>query len=96
MPISAHYRPAPRFERLGGAFYDVVEPARFPKRVLRFRNQRWAERVGLGELTAEEWEAAFARFEPLPENLRGPRGLASLCAHHCSTFATPDIRAMRT
>ncbi len=75
MPISAHYRPAPRFERLGGAFYDVVEPARFPKRVLRFRNQRWAERVGLGELTAEEWEAAFARFEPLPENLRAPLAL---------------------
>jgi uncharacterized protein YdiU (UPF0061 family) len=75
VPTSDHYRPAPRFERLGGAFHDVVEPARFPMQVLRFRNQRWAERVGLGELTAEEWEAAFARFERLPGNLRAPLAL---------------------
>jgi uncharacterized protein YdiU (UPF0061 family) len=60
---------------LGDAFYDVVEPARFPEHVLRFRNQRWAERVGLGELTPEEWEAHFARFEPLPENLPQPLAL---------------------
>jgi uncharacterized protein YdiU (UPF0061 family) len=56
-------------------FYDVVEPARFPMRVLRFRNQRWAERIGLGALTAAAWEAAFARFEPLPDNLPAPLAL---------------------
>lgn len=75
MPASSHYRPAPRFAALGDAFYDVVEPARFPKHVLRFRNQRWADAVGLGELTPAEWEAHFARFEPLPQNLPQPLAL---------------------
>ncbi|MDG2306525.1 MAG: YdiU family protein [Candidatus Binatia bacterium] len=72
MPVSATYRPAPRFLDLGEGFADPVEPADFPRRILRFGNQRWAERVGLGELTADEWEAHFARFEPLPDNLPAP------------------------
>ena len=76
MPVDDAYRPAPRFAELAeNVFYDVVEPARFPKHVLRWRNQRWAERVGLGGLTAAEWEAAFARFEPLPGNLPAPLAL---------------------
>src|SRR5687768_10435135 len=75
VPISATYRAAPRFELLGEAFYDVVEPARFPRLTLRYRNQRWAERVGLGELSDDEWQAAFARFERLPQNLRAPLAL---------------------
>jgi uncharacterized protein YdiU (UPF0061 family) len=74
MPVASHYRPAPRITALGDRFYDEVVPARFPRSQLRFRNQRWAERVGLGALDAAEWEAHFARFEPLPENL--PRPLA--------------------
>jgi uncharacterized protein YdiU (UPF0061 family) len=69
MPVSASYRPAPTHDVLGDAFFDVVPPARFPRHVLRYRNQRWAERVGLGELTADEWEDHFARFIPLPGNL---------------------------
>ncbi len=75
VPVTSRYRPAPRFDALGATFADVVEPARFPTRILRFRNQRWAERVGLGELTPTEWEAAFARFEPLAGNLRAPLAL---------------------
>lgn len=59
-------------EELGGNFYDPVEPARFPERKLRFRNQPWAERVGLGGLDAEAWERHFAGFEPLPGSLPGP------------------------
>ncbi len=77
MPPSSRYRPAPRHATLGDGFFDVVEPARFPKHVLRFRNQRWAERVGLDALTPTEWEAAFARFEPLPDNLPAPLALRS-------------------
>src|SRR5258707_87364 len=69
MPISSRYRPAPRFTKLGDGFYDEVSPARFPRHELRFRNQRWAERIGLGELDPVEWEAHLARFEPLPHNL---------------------------
>ena len=75
MPVSDLYRPAPRYAALTEGFFDAVEPARFPRRDLRFRNQRWAERVGLGELDAAEWEAHFARFEPLPGNLLRPLAL---------------------
>ncbi len=75
MPPSDTYRPAPRILGLGAAFADPVEAARFPKQQLRFRNQRWAERVGLGALSEDEWTAHFARFEPLPGNLPTPLAL---------------------
>ncbi len=75
MPVSLHYQPASRFEALGPDHHDAVEPARFPKHILRYRNQRWAARLGLGELDASEWEAHFARFEPLPGNLHRPLAL---------------------
>jgi uncharacterized protein YdiU (UPF0061 family) len=69
------YRAEPRITNLGDGFYDEVTAAPFPKHELRFRNQRWAEKIGLGELTAEEWEAHFAKFEPLPNNLKKPLAL---------------------
>lgn len=75
LPISATHRPAPRFSALGPQFSDVAEIARFPELALRFRNQRWAERVGLGELSDDEWRDAFALFEPLPDNLPQPLAL---------------------
>ncbi len=75
MPTTPSYRPAPRVLELGDGFADAVSPAKFPKHALRFRNQRWAERVGLGELTSGEWEQHFARFEPLPHNLERPLAL---------------------
>ena len=53
MPVSSDYRALPRITDLGEGFYDEVAPARFPKHELRFRNQTWAEKVGLGELSAE-------------------------------------------
>jgi uncharacterized protein YdiU (UPF0061 family) len=75
MPVSSTYRPAPHITELGDGFYDEVAPAKFPQHLLRFRNQRWAARVGLGELDSAEWEAHFARFEPLPGNLAKPLAL---------------------
>jgi protein adenylyltransferase len=75
MPVSPTYRAAPGITALGEGFYDEVTPARFPRHALRFRNQRWAERIGLGELTPREWEAHFAEFEPLPGNLARPLAL---------------------
>ncbi len=75
MPVSSNYQAQPRITTLGDGFYDEVAPARFPKRILRFRNQRWAERVGLGSLDPTEWESHFARFEPLPDNLTKPLAL---------------------
>lgn len=72
MPVADRYRPAPRLPELGEGFFDAVAPARFPEHVLRWRNDRHAARVGLDTLTDEEWIARFARFEPLPDNLREP------------------------
>ena len=75
MPVSSRYRALPRITQLGDVFYDEVVPAKFPRHTLRFRNQRWAERVGLGDLSDAEWEAHFGRFEPLPNNLEKPLAL---------------------
>lgn len=88
-----NYKPAPVFDRLarenGAPFYDPVEPAAFPEHNLRYRNQRWAERVGLGGLTEEEWTAHFGRFEPLPDNLGRP--LAIRYHGHQFRSYNPDI-----
>jgi len=75
MPVSPRYTPDPRHDRLGAAFYDAVEPAVFPEHILRYRNQRWAPRVGLETLTDDEWCEHFGRFVPLPENLSTPLAL---------------------
>lgn len=75
MPVSAAYSPARAHETLGPAFYDPVDAAAFPQQVLRFRNQEWAERVGLGGLSEAEWLAHFARFQPLPGSLEQPLAL---------------------
>lgn len=75
MPPSARYRPAPIHLGLGPALFDPVAPARFPEHRLRFRNQRWADRVGLDTLTPAEWETHCARFQPLPANLPEPLAL---------------------
>lgn len=77
--MAENYHPAPVFDALGqkdGApFYDAVEAAAFPKHILRYRNQRWAERVGLGDLSDEAWTGHFGKFEPLPDNLQTPLAL---------------------
>jgi serine/tyrosine/threonine adenylyltransferase len=75
MPVSQTYRPETLHESLGEPFFDRVAAADFPKTVLRFRNQRWAARVGLDGLTDDEWIAHFGRFEPLPGGLPQPLAL---------------------
>ncbi len=75
MPTSAPYRPDPRHQGLGEAFYDVVEPAVFPAHTPRFRNQRAAAEVGLEGLDEAEWIDHMARFSPLPGNLERPLAL---------------------
>jgi uncharacterized protein YdiU (UPF0061 family) len=75
MPVGSTYLPDPRFTSLGETFFDAVEPAKFPRHLLRYRNARWAERVGLAALDDAEWEAHFARFGPLPENVAPPVAL---------------------
>ena len=63
-----NYRPDPALLDLGADFFDAVAPSHFPKCTLRFRNERWAKRVGL-ELTGEQWAEHFCRFKSLPDNL---------------------------
>ena len=74
---------------LGPEFADPVAPARFPQHTLRRRNQAWAARVGLGNLSPSEWEAHFARFEPLPHNMPTPLAMR----YHGHQFRTynPEI-----
>ena len=88
-PLPSPYRPAPAILELGDAFYDPVAPADFPKAVLRFRNDRWADSVGLGDLGEDEWIRHFARFEPLPANL--PEPLALRYHGHQFRVYNPDI-----
>jgi uncharacterized protein YdiU (UPF0061 family) len=71
----ATFQPAAKHLELGAEFYDEVEPARFPAHVVRFRNQRWADRIGLGELTEGQWTEHFGRFAPLPGSLPTPLAL---------------------
>ncbi|WP_183506031.1 protein adenylyltransferase SelO [Methylobacterium brachythecii] len=67
--------PSRRHADLGPDFYDVVAAARFPQTVIRYRNQPWAQRVGLDGLPEAEWIAHFGRFEPLPGSLEAPLAL---------------------
>jgi uncharacterized protein YdiU (UPF0061 family) len=75
MPLTENYCPETLHESLGDPFFDRVEAAQFPKTLLRYRNQRWAARVGLDGLTDPEWIAHFGRFEPLPGSLPQPLAL---------------------
>ena len=75
LPQPAPYRAETAILELGGDFYDAVEAADFPKAILRFRNDRWAPAVGLGELDDAAWIDHFARFRPLDGNLEQPLAL---------------------
>ena len=88
-PQAAAYRPDPAILALAEWLGDAVEPARFPKAELRFRNQRWAKAVGLGDLSEEDWARHFARFEPLPGNL--PQPLALRYHGHQFRVYNPEI-----
>lgn len=69
------FKPARNHLDLGDAFFDRVMPADFPQTILRHRDQRWARRVGLDELSEAEWIAHFGRFTPLPGSLETPLAL---------------------
>lgn len=89
MPVSARYQPDPLFAKLGPEFADPVAPARFPQHILRRRNQVWASKTGLDTLSDAEWEAHFARFEPLPGNM--PEPLAMRYHGHQFRVYNPEI-----
>ena len=89
MPPNPHYRPATTHAGLGDTFFDPVDAAPFPQRILRHRDQRWAARVGLDTLTDEEWLAHFGAFQPLPGSL--PRPLALRYHGHQFRHYNPDL-----
>ncbi|HUD31085.1 MAG TPA: YdiU family protein [Novosphingobium sp.] len=88
-PQAAPYRPDPRIEAISAWIADPVRAADFPRTQLRFRNERWAAAVGLGDLDDAQWTAHFGRFEPLPGNL--PQPLALRYHGHQFRHYNPDL-----
>jgi serine/tyrosine/threonine adenylyltransferase len=74
-PQPAPYRADTPITALAGWLGDPVSAADFPQTMLRFRNQRWAEAVGLGDLSDAAWAKHFGKFAPLPGNLPQPLAL---------------------
>jgi len=89
LPQPAAFRPEARILTLGDAFYDPVEPARFPRHIVRFRNDRWDKAVGLDGLGEAEWIARFGRFEPFEGSLQHP--LAMRYHGHQFRVYNPEI-----
>ncbi|MDJ0977084.1 MAG: YdiU family protein [Erythrobacter sp.] len=88
-PQPASYRPDPAINTLADWLGAPVEAANFPETRLRFRNDRAAQSVGLGDLSDEDWTRRFGRFEPLEGNLVQPLALK----YHGHQFRTynPEI-----
>jgi len=74
-PQPSPYRPDTPIARIADWIADPVRAADFPQAIVRFRNDRWAASVGLGELDDAAWAAHFGRFEALPGNLPQPLAL---------------------
>jgi len=89
LPQPGPYAPELAILELGDDFYDPVAAADFPQAKLKFRNDRWARAVGLGDLSDEDWIGHFGRFAPLPDNL--PRPLALRYHGHQFRVYNPDI-----
>jgi serine/tyrosine/threonine adenylyltransferase len=88
-PLASPYNPDPKITSLGDKIGDPVSAASFPETRLRFRNDRWAETVGLDGLTDAHWISHFGAFESLPDNL--PRPLALRYHGHQFRHYNPDL-----
>ena len=74
-PAASPYRPDVKIKDLGPKIGDAATPAKFPKTIIRFRNDRWAQTVGLDNFSEEDWLSHFGRLCPLPDNLDPPLAL---------------------
>ncbi len=88
-PQAASYRADTPIARLAEWLADPVEPAAFPKHILRFRNERWGAAVGMASPDPDWWIGHFGRFDPLPGNL--PRPLALRYHGHQFRVYNPEI-----
>ncbi|MFK4003753.1 protein adenylyltransferase SelO family protein [Qipengyuania sp. NPDC077563] len=88
-PGPAPYRPETPISPLAEWLADEVAPAAFPEKILRFRNDRWAQAVGLEQLSEEDWLGHFGKFQPLAENL--PTPLALRYHGHQFRVYNPDL-----
>jgi uncharacterized protein YdiU (UPF0061 family) len=89
LPQPSPYRPENIIQELGGEFFDEVVAADFPDHILRFRNDRWAQTVGLADFSDDEWVRHFGKFDPLPGSL--PKPLALRYHGHQFRHYNPDI-----
>ncbi|WP_225009067.1 protein adenylyltransferase SelO family protein [Novosphingobium percolationis] len=88
-PQDVAYSPSPRIRALADWLGDPVEAADFPDTILRLRNDRAAQAVGLAGLTDTEWLNHFGRFTPLEGNL--PQPLALRYHGHQFRVYNPDL-----
>lgn len=87
--MNASYQPERAILELDKRFHAEVEPAGFSQHILRWRNQRWAQQVGLGDLSDQEWVNHFGKFEPLDGSLEKP--LAQAYHGHQFQVYNPQI-----
>jgi serine/tyrosine/threonine adenylyltransferase len=73
--FTPNYRPKQSHLSLGDGFFDPVNAPAFPKHRLIYRNQRWAQKLGLDGLSDEKWVEHFGKFTPLPDNFPQPVAL---------------------
>ncbi len=83
------YRPDVKISSLGEKIGDPVQSADFPETILRYRNDRAANTVGLNDLSDAQWLSHFGRFEALPNNM--PQPLALRYHGHQFRHYNPDI-----
>ncbi len=88
-PKSTRYKADVKITDLGADIGDPVQAADFPKHILRFRNSRWDQSVGLDSLDEVQWVNYFGKFQPLPDNLKQPLAMR----YHGHQFRTynPEI-----
>jgi len=88
-PSPSTYKADPKITSLGDKIADPVSAIDFPDTILRYRNDRWAQTIGLDHLSDKEWIEHFGRFAPLDGNLKQP--LAMRYHGHQFRYYNPDI-----
>ena len=64
--------PLQPFLQIADAFADAVEPASFPKALLRWRNREWEQIGDFDRLSDADWATQFSTFPALAGNFSTP------------------------